>query len=71
MRCSHPGTIAINKNSKHFIERMNSKIYKHLGDTLTLWQEHKSSHAVIIRCDFYFIFSADLVQSNHIGAQKS
>ena len=30
---------------------MNPKIYKHLGGTITPWQEHKSSQAVVV-CNF-------------------
>ena len=39
---------AKDKNSEHFIKRMNPKIYKHLGGTDTSWREHKSSQAIVL-----------------------
>ena len=42
---------AVTLERKHFIKRMDAKICKHFSGTITLWQEHKSSQAVVV-CNF-------------------
>ena len=45
---------SIDKNSEHFNKRMNPKIYKHFGGTITPCQEHKSSQAFVV-CNFQLL----------------